>query len=692
MEADLSKIRNIGVMAHIDAGKTTVTERILFFTGRTYKIGEVHEGTAVMDYLAEEQRRGITITSAATTCPWKGYTINLIDTPGHVDFTVEVERSLRVLDGAIAVFDASEGVQAQSETVWNQARKYSVPIVCFINKMDKVGADFEMSVDRLRERLLANAVPIQLPLGRESEFRGFIDLLTMRAVCFSGSKLDVSVSEEDIPVEYASAAAAARHEMIEKAADFDDSLMEKYIHDEPIEVDDVVAALREGTVTGRLHPVLCGSALQSIGSRRLLDAVVTLLPSPLERPAVKGHAPGKVKKIIECKCDPDGPVAALAFKIAADQHGDLTFARVYSGTITSGMRLLNSTRDRKENVTKICQMHAGARSNRAEACAGDIVALVGLKHTLTGDTLCSAKKAVVLETIQFPEPVISRAIEPRTAGDRGRLAEALDTLKREDPTFFVEYSEETGETLISGMGELHLEIVQHKLIHDMKVNVSVGRPRVAYKETVKAFAEGEGKFVRQTGGRGQYGHVILSVEPYHPEVGEEHLTFEDKVVGGAIPKEFIAPTIRGVRGAAGSGVLAGYPVIDVKISILDGSFHQVDSSEIAFQQAGSLAFTEAMKKAQPILLEPVMKLQVITPDEYYGAVQGDLSRRRAVINETHQQGLVRIINALVPLAEMFGYASDLRGQTQGRANYTMEPARYAAVPEQISQKVLATLY
>ena len=692
MSVDLEKTRNIGIMAHIDAGKTTVTERILFFTGRTYKIGEVHDGTAVMDYLAEEQERGITITSAATTCPWKGHTINLIDTPGHVDFTVEVERSLRVLDGAVAVFDASEGVQAQSETVWRQAQKYGVPCICFVNKMDKVGADFEMCVASLRERLDAKPVLTQIPMGAQESFVGFVDLLDMKALFFEPAEVGAKVVVRDIPQQYCAPAEQARHDLIEAAADFDEQVMEKYIHEQTPSNQEIVAAIRRGTLTGNLHPILCGSALESMGSRKLLDAVISYLPSPLERAEVQGHAPGKPDKAIACPCDPNGPLVALAFKITSDSHGDLTFARIYSGTIKSNTRLLNSSRDRKENVSKIFRLHAGSRTMLDQAVAGDIVALVGLKNTFTGDTLCLNKNPILLQSIEFPEPVISLSIEPRTTADKAKLAAAIDTLKKEDPTFRSHYQEETGQTIISGMGELHLEILEHKLTRDMKIDVQVGRPRVAYKETVTAQAEGVGKFVKQTGGHGQYGHVVLKIEPHRPESGEQHLVFEDKVTGGAIPREYISSVIEGVEGAAASGQLAGFPMIDVKITILDGSSHEVDSSDLAFQQAGSLAFADATKKAQPVLLEPIMALQVTTPEQFYGQVQGDLTRRRAIIQQTTQRGRVRVIDALAPLAEMFGYASDLRGSTQGRANYTMEPYEYRPMPEQISQKVLATAY
>ncbi|MBN1845082.1 MAG: elongation factor G [Sedimentisphaerales bacterium] len=692
MKTELAKIRNIGIMAHIDAGKTTVTERILFYTGQTHKIGEVHDGTTVMDYLLEEQQRGITITSAATTCPWKGYTINLIDTPGHVDFTAEVERSLRVLDGAVAVFDASEGVQAQSETVWHQAQKYGVPCICFINKMDKVGADFEMSVRSIRQKLLARPVPCQIPLGSEDRFQGFIDLLEMQAVYFHPEKVGASCREEDIPAAYRDLAETQRQALVELAAEQDDGLLETYLRTESLGKEQIIRGLRIGTIQGRIQPVFCGAALKNIGARRLLDAVVNFLPNPIDRGSVPGHAPGQGQKVVEYPCDPDGPLLALAFKITSDAHGDLIYARIYSGTLANSSRILNSTRDRKENVTKIFQMHADSRKAREQAAAGDIVALVGLKHTLTGDTLCGMKRPIVLKTIEFPEPVLSLSIEPRTAGERAKLAEALEVLKKEDPTFSVHYQAETGQTIISGMGELHLEILEHRLTRDLKVDVLVGKPRVAYKETITRAASGEGKFVRQTGGRGQYGHVVLAIEPFQPPAGDDPLLFEEKITGGAIPKEYIPSILTGIRDAAASGILGGFPLINVKITLLDGSYHSVDSSDIAFQQAGSLAFQDALKKAGPVLLEPIMKLQVVTPESFYGVVQGDLARKRAVICHTEQRGQSRVIDALVPLAEMFGYASDLRGSTQGRAGYTMEPARYEPMPEPLSQKVLETAY
>jgi elongation factor G len=693
MAQDVDKIRNIGVMAHIDAGKTTVTERVLYFTGITYKIGEVHDGTAVMDHLEEEQERGITITSAATTCPWEKdeivYTINLIDTPGHVDFTVEVERSLRVLDGAVAVFDASEGVQAQSETVWRQAQKYNVPCICFMNKMDKVGADFEMACNSLVEKLAANPIPVQIPIGASNDFVGFVDLLDMEAYYFEDApKVGKVIKKKEIPDDLKDAAEQARHTMIEAAADYDDALMEKYLNEEDPSREEIIGGLREGTLIGRLQPTLCGSALQTIGSRKLLDAVVDYLPSPINAHSVVGHVPHHPEQVFECKNDPDGPLVALAFKITSDSHGDLTFARIYSGTLKAGARIINTTRDRKENVNKICQMHAATRKQIDKATAGDIVALIGLKNTLTGDTLCMPKEPIILETIDFPEPVISLSIEPKTAKDRPKLSEALDLLKREDPTFRAAYNEETGQTIISGMGELHLEILQHKIVRDLKVDVLIGQPRVAYKETITTKAEGEGKFVKQSGGRGQYGHVIIEIEPYHPEQDEDSIVIESKVVGGNIPREYINPVIKGIRAAASSGVLAGFPMLDMKIKILDGSYHAVDSSEIAFQQAGSLAFMAAAKKAKPVLLEPIMKLQVVTPDDFYGVVQGDLNRKRAEIYHTEQKGNVRLIDAHVPLSEMFGFATMLRSISQGRASYSMEPYKYAHLPGQLAEKVL----
>ena len=622
MAPELKDIRNIGIMAHIDAGKTTVTERVLYFTGRTYKIGEVHDGTAVMDYLTEEQERGITITSAATTCPWKGKTINLIDTPGHVDFTVEVERSLRVLDGAVAVFDASEGVQAQSETVWHQAQKYTVPCICFINKMDKVGADYDMAVASLIDRLDAHPVSLQLPIGAQDDFKGFVDLLDMKAYLFTPDTVGAKVDITDIPDHLSDQAQILRHDLIEAVAEVDDDLMELYLAEKPISSELLIPAIRRATLIGAIHPVLCGSALQSIGTRRLLDAVVAFLPNPTDRPVIPAAVVGKKEKTVDVSCDPAGPLVALAFKITSDSHGDLTFCRLYSGTLNSGMRLLNTTRDRKENITKIFRMHAASRTAVDTAYAGDIVALVGLKQTYTGDTICSSKQPLLLPSIEFPEPVISLSIEPKTTADKARLAEAIEVLKKEDPTFRSHYQNETGQTIISGMGELHLEILQHSLIRDKKIDVRVGRPRVAYKETISTQARGEGKFVRQTGGRGQYGHVILSVEPMELAPGTDPVVVTDQTVGGSIPKEFIPSVIEGITGAASTGFLAGFPLIGISVAILDGSFHDVDSSDVAFQQAGSIAFFDAVKAAGAVLLEPIMKVEVVSPEQYYGRGAG----------------------------------------------------------------------
>ncbi|MHC4551260.1 MAG: elongation factor G [Planctomycetota bacterium] len=690
MAADLSTVRNIGIMAHIDAGKTTVTERILYFSGITYKIGEVHDGTAVMDFMEEEQQRGITITSAATKCPWNDFDINLIDTPGHVDFTAEVERSLRVLDGAVAVFDASEGVQAQSETVWRQGQKYGLPCLCFINKMDKIGADFEMAVDSIRDKLLANPVPVQIPIGAEGDFVGLVDLLAMKAVYFKQEKTGASFHEEDIPTELTDAAEDMRHQMIEAAAEYDESLMEAYINDEAIAVDLIVAGLRAGTLEGELNPVLVGSALKNIGVRKLMDAVPMYLPSPLERPAALGHKEGDTDKPVDVVCDPKKPFVGLAFKITSDKHGDLYFVRVYQGTLKSGSRVLNSNRDRKENVTRIFQMHANSRQILEEAHAGDIVAVVGLKETLTGDTLCDTKGNIALESITFPDTVISMSIEPRSAADRVKLGDALTMLRREDPTFGCDFNEETGQTIISGMGELHLEVLEHKLVRDLGVDVRVGKPRVAYREAISQKSTQESKFVRQTGGRGQFGHVVIEIEPVFDDDGHylRENTFENKLVGGVIPKEFIPSIEDGVKQGLASGALSGYPVVGAKVTLIDGSHHAVDSSEIAFEQAAVMAVQEILEKAGPVLLEPVMRVQIVVPEPNYGAVQGQLVAKRAEIGDTRMHGNMRVIDAKVPLAEMFGYSSQIRSATGGRGSFSMEPLNYEKVPEQISEKIL----
>jgi len=703
MSSELRKLRNIGVMAHIDAGKTTVTERILYYSGKIYKMGEVHEGTAVMDFMAEEQQRGITITSAATRCPWNGFQINLIDTPGHVDFTAEVERSLRVLDGALAVFDASEGVQAQSETVWRQGQKYGLACICFINKMDKVGADFEMAVESIRGKLLANPVPVQIPIGAEAGFQGLIDLVKMKAVFYESAKLGAKFREAEIPAELLAEAERWRHDMIEAAAEFDDDLMAAYVHDKPLDTENVIAAIRKGTLSNRIHPVYVGSALKYIGVQRVLDGVVSYLPSPLDRPVIAAHTVGgkgkggkddKEGKEIKIECDRSKPLVALAYKITSDKHGDLYFLRIYRGVLKSGSRVLNSNRSRRENITRIFEMHADSRKILDSAGAGDIVAVVGLKDTLTGDTICDTKTKVILESITFPQTVINMSIEPKTAAERAKLGDALAVLRREDPTFGCKYDAETGQTIISGMGELHLEILEHKLTRDMGVDVRIGKPRVAYKEAITGLVEGEGKFVHQTGGRGQYGHVVIRIEPLfdadgHYSPGTE---FAGAVVAGAVPKEYIPAVEKGVREALASGVLVGYPVVGAKVTLLDGSFHAVDSSEIAFEQAAVRAIREVLNNAGPILLEPIMNVQVVVPEANFGAVHGNLISKRGTITDTWVHGNMRVIDAKVPLAEMFGYSGEIRSATGGRGSFSMEPLSYEKVPEQVSEKILSGHY
>ena len=687
MAAELFKVRNIGIMAHIDAGKTTVTERILFFSGLTHKIGEVHEGTAVMDFMQEEQERGITITSAATKCPWNGHDINLIDTPGHVDFTAEVERSLRVLDGAVAVFDASEGVQAQSETVWRQGQKYHLSCLCFINKMDKVGADFEMSVLSIRDKLLAHPVPVQIPIGSEGSFQGLVDLVKMKAYYFKQEETAASFREGEIPEDLKEKAARYRHEMIEAAADFDESVMEGYLNDESLTPQQIVAGLRKGTIEGKIHPVFVGSALKNTGVRHLMDAVTMYLPSPLERPPVIGY---KKDKQVEVVCDSTKPFAGLAFKITSDKHGDLYFIRIYQGILNKGMRVLNMNRDRKENITRIFQMHANSRLILESAKAGDIVAVVGLRDTLTGDTLCDTHHPLMLESITFPETVISMSIEPRSAADRVKLSEALKVLQREDPTFVFKNDKETGQTIISGMGELHLEVLEHKLVREIGVDVRVGKPRVAYKEAISKKAQAEGKFIRQTGGRGQYGHVVVKIEPLYEDDGHysNKNEFSIELAGGAIPKEFLPSVEKGIKEGLQNGVLSGYPLVGSKVTLIDGSFHAVDSSEIAFEQAAVMAVQEAIQNAGPVLLEPVMRVQAVVPEVNYGAVQGSLIAKRGEVTDTHMHGNMRVIDAKVPLAEMFGYSGQIRSATSGRGSFSMEPLSYEKVPEQISEKIL----
>ncbi|MBN1361012.1 MAG: elongation factor G [Sedimentisphaerales bacterium] len=687
----LEETRNIGIMAHIDAGKTTVTERILYYAGKTYKMGEVHEGTAVMDYMEEEQKRGITITSAATKCPWKGFEVNLIDTPGHIDFTAEVERSLRVLDGAVAVFDGSEGVQAQSETVWRQGQKYHLPCLCFVNKMDKVGADFEMSVQSIHDKLLANPVVLQLPMGAGDAFEGIIDLVSMQAIFYETEKMGATFRETDIPAQFAETARRQRTRLIELAAEYDEKLMDAFVHDEPIEADAIRRAVRKGTLAGKLHPVFVGSALKYIGVQRLLDAVTAYLPSPLDKPPLIGHKPGDASKEIAVKCDPKASLVALAFKITSDAHGDLSFLRIYQGTLKSGTRVLNVNRDKKENVTRVFEMHANERKILDAASAGDIVAVVGLKVTLTGDTVCDPKKPVILPSITFPQTVITMSIEPRTAAERAKLAAALDSLRREDPTFEYKTDSETGQTVISGMGELHLEILQHKLTREKKVDVRVGKPRVAYREAITQAAQAEGKFVHQSGGRGQYGHVVLAVEPVYSEDGhyKSGIEFASRVSPDRVPREYIPAVERGVKEASSNGVLAGYTVVGLRAVVVDGSFHSVDSSELAFEQAASFALDKAMREASPVLLEPVMKVEAVVPESAFGPVQADLLARRGVITDCRVHGNMRVIDASVPLVELFGYSSDIRSLTAGRGNFTMEPLSYERMPEQVAKQILS---
>jgi elongation factor G len=686
----MEKLRNIGIIAHIDAGKTTVTERILYYTGKTYKMGEVHDGTAVMDYLEEEQKRGITITSAATKCPWKGFEINLIDTPGHIDFTAEVERSLRVLDGAVVVFDGSEGVQAQSETVWRQGQKYGLPFICFINKMDKTGADFQMSVDSIRDKLLANPVPLQVPIGAEDSFAGLIDLIEMKAVYYQAEKLGATFQEAEISVELMPIAQRQRHVMIESAAEYDEELMDCYVHDNPISVEIIQRAVRKATLTGKFHPVFVGSALKYIGVQRLLDGVTAYLPSPLEKPAIIGHKSDDKGKEVQVKCDPNGSLVALAFKITGDVHGDLSFLRIYQGTLKVGTRVLNVNRDKRENITRLFEMHANERKIVDFARAGDIVAVVGLKHTLTGDTVCDPKKPVCLPTITFPQTVIKMSIEPRTAAEKAKLSDALADLRREDPTFECKIDSETGQTIISGMGELHLEVLEKKLVKEKKVDVRVGKPRVAYKEAVTESAQAEGKFIHQTGGHGQYGHVVLMIEPLFTEDGHwsREIEFGSRVGSDMVPKEYVSAVQRGARQALGCGVLAGYPVMGAKLTLTGGSFHSVDSSDLAFEQAAAIAAEKGLKMAKSVLLEPVMRLQVIVPETTFGAVQGSLLGKRGLITDCRLHGNMHVIDAIVPLAELFGYSSEIRGLTAGRGTFTMEPLTYEKVPEQIAKQII----
>ncbi|MQA99594.1 MAG: elongation factor G [Actinobacteria bacterium] len=688
-EYPLNHTRNIGIMAHIDAGKTTTTERILYYTGKTYKIGEVHEGAAVMDWMVQEQERGITITSAATTAHWKGYWINIIDTPGHVDFTVEVERSLRVLDGAVAVFDAVAGVEPQSETVWRQADRYNVPRICFVNKMDRTGADFFRTVQMITDRLNGTPVVIQLPIGKESDFHGVVDLVTMVAHYWPSEGMGEEWEDREIPPELKDDADRYRHDLLEALADHDEQIMEKYVAEEDIDVGSIRKALRRATVANELVPIMCGTAFKNKAVQPLLDAICWYLPSPLDLPAYKGRHP-QTGDVIERRPDDFEPFSALAFKIMSDPYvGRLTYMRVYSGTLKSGDSILNSTRDRKERIGRILQMHANHREDKDAVFAGDIVAIVGLKQTLTGDTLCDPNEPVLLEEMNFPAPVIDVAIEPKSKPDSDKLGNALQKLSEEDPTFRVHTDEDTGQTIISGMGELHLEVLVDRLIREFKVGANVGKPQVAYRETIKQhIAKHETRYVKQTGGKGQYGHVVIAIEPTGPGGGYE---FINKITGGRIPNEYIPSVDQGVQEALATGVLAGYPVVDVRVTLLDGSSHDVDSSEMAFKITGSMAFKEAARKAQPTLLEPIFDVEVVTPEEYMGDVIGDLSGRRGRIENMEQRGGDRIVKSQVPLAEMFGYATGLRSRTQGRATYTMQFNSYQEVPQSIADEVIAAV-
>ena len=695
-QVPLERTRNIGIMAHIDAGKTTTTERILFYTGITYKVGEVHDGTAVMDWMAQEQERGITITSAATTCFWREHRINIIDTPGHVDFTAEVERSLRVLDGAVAVFDAVAGVEPQSETVWRQADKYRVPRICFVNKMDRVGADFERTLGQIESKLQGNPVAIQLPLGVEDGFAGVIDLIRMKAVRYSGDGLGAEFTVEDIPEASLEQARQYREKLIEKVSEANDRLLEKYLGGEEISEAEIIATLRKRTIESVRHErapfvvVLCGSAFRNKGVQPLLDAVVDFLPSPLDVPPILGLDPaGDAEAMIERPSSDEAPFSALAFKIMTDPFvGQLTFLRVYSGVLQSGTSVFNPAKGKSERIGRLLKMHANKREEIKEVYAGDIAAAVGLKIASTGDTLADQKHPVVLEAMDFPEPVIALAIEAKTKADQEKLSQGLAKLQSEDPTFKVKTDHETGQVVIQGMGELHLEIIVDRLQREFGVAASVGRPQVAYKETITQPAEGEGRYIRQTGGRGQYGHAKIRVTPREPGQGFE---FVSQIVGGTIPREFIKPIQEGIVEALSTGILAGYPVDDVGVTLYDGSFHDVDSSEVAFKIAGSMAFKDAARKAKAVLLEPVMRVEVVVPEEYMGDIIGDLNARRGRVMSMESRGGTQIVNARVPLAEMFGYATDLRSRTQGRATYSMHFDRYEQAPQHVSEEVVARM-
>jgi elongation factor G len=682
----LDKYRNIGIIAHIDAGKTTTTERILFYTGKTHRIGSVDEGTTVTDWMVQERERGITIVSAAVSAEWKGYQFNLIDTPGHIDFTAEVQRSLRVLDGGVVVFDAVQGVEPQSETVWRQADRYAVPRICFVNKMDRVGASYERTIDSIKMRLGANPIAMQLPIGSEAGFRGVIDLLNMQAIYWEDD-LGRDPRIADVPADLLEQAKILRHTMVEKIAETDDELTMKYLEGEEISVDELRTALRRGVIANRAAPVFCGSSLKNKGVQLVLDAVVDYLPSPLDIPAVKGLDPDDPEDVIELPAEDGAPLAALVFKIVSDPYvGRLAYFRVYSGTVQQGTTVHNSTKGKRERIGRLIRMYADRREDITEVMAGDIAAALGFKESFTGDTLCD-KKQVVLETISFPEPVISVAIEPRTTADQDKMAEALRKLSEEDPTFRVRSDENTGQTIISGMGELHLDVLVDRMLREFKVQANVGRPRVAYRESItRAVPQVNYKYAKQSGGRGQYGHVVISMEPGERGSG---IVFENNIVGGVIPREFIAPVEKGVREAAEGGVLAGYPVTDIKVSLFDGSYHEVDSNEMSFKLAGSFAFKEGVQRGQPVLLEPIMKVEVVVPEEYLGDAMGQVNARRGLIQGMEMRpGNAHAVIAMVPLAEMFGYATELRSATQGRGVFSMEFDHYAPVSETVAQEVL----
>jgi elongation factor G len=684
-KTDLTYTRNIGIMAHIDAGKTTTTERILFYAGKIHRMGEVHDGASTMDWMDQERERGITITSAAVQCAWRDHRINIIDTPGHVDFTIEVERSLRVLDGAIALFCAVGGVEPQSETVWRQADRYGVPRLAFINKMDRIGADFYGAVKMIKERLGANAVPIQIPMGEGDLFTGLIDLIKMKAVIYKDDSLGTTWEEIDIPSAFADKTKEYRTHLLEAVSEYNDTLLEKYLHDQPISEEEMRAAIRKATIDVSMVPIMCGSAFKNKGVQRLLDAVTYYLPSPVDVPPTKGHHP-KTNEEISRKPSPDEPFSALAFKIMTDPYvGKLTYFRVYSGQLDAGSYVYNSSSGKRERIGRLLLMMANDREDIKHVEAGDIVAAVGLKDTRTGHTLCDEHKPIILESMHFPEPVISVAIEPKTKGDQDKLGESLAKLAEEDPTFRVRVDDETNQTLIAGMGELHLEILVDRLLREFKVHANVGKPQVAYKETIRKKVQAEGKFIRQSGGRGQYGHVVIEIEPNEPGKGFE---FESRIIGGTVPKEYVNPTMNGIREALQNGILAGYPIVDIKAALLDGSYHDVDSSEMAFKIAGSIAFKEAAKKANPVILEPIMDVEVVVPEEYMGEVMGDLNSRRGVIRGLVPRRDAQVIAASVPLSNMFGYATSLRSMTQGRAIYTMQFSHYQALPQALAEEIM----